>query len=375
MALSDYCIQMRIVDSNGELRTFSKTKDLDMMRAVQCNLGLFGIIYDMQLELMEKKIAQVKDDFSYNAGDLFYDSTKLKQIVTMYDSIEIFHFPFNSVNWVDAAEQMTRLLGSKQTLTRDEWNPRKDKLWIRKINFYNPNKKDPNKLINECYYNMLNIRSWLEGHSMNVVDDFVINFPQMITPLISRASFEYLDETTSGDVWQPLPNAIHYRPNIELFSVHDIEVVMNVEKDFSNITQACQTILELARQEAEHGKFPLNLAMEMRWMKYSDAYLCPAIVGNPREGGSGHTVYLEILSYSHTTGWEEFASRVGSELMKIPGLRFHWAKEWDYVKDFDVYIQKVKGHTFQMDFDYNRDCAYLIYIVLLAMFCFLKCIV
>ena len=49
--VSDGLVSMRIVDSNGDLRTYSMADDLDMMRAVQCNLGLWGIIVDLTLSV------------------------------------------------------------------------------------------------------------------------------------------------------------------------------------------------------------------------------------------------------------------------------------------------------------------------------------
>ena len=339
MGISDYCTQMRIVDAAGELRTFSIADDPDMMRAVQCNLGMFGIIYDMQLQVWEETIAEVYDDFSYHAGDLFYNAEKLKEMVTTTDSVEIFHFPFNSVALCDDVKE---LVGKNKTLTREEWDPKNDQLYIRRINFHTPEEAKGKKLATDTYYEALNVVTWLEGQAMRVVDEFVIKFPKEITPLVCKASYNFLRGTTEGQRWQPLPNAIHYRPNIELFAVTDMELCINAQDDFSNVTKACQTILELIREESEKGRFPLNITMEMRWMKYSEAYLCPAIVGNPSEGGSGHTFYIEILSYAHTPHWEEFANKVAQELMKIEGVQFHWAKEWEYVDGIANYIQVSK---------------------------------
>ena len=345
LGVSDYCTQMRIVDASGELRTFRKEDDLDMMLAVQCNLGMFGIIYDMELQVWEEKVAHVYDDFTYNAGDLFYNAEKLKEMVTTTDSVEIFHFPFNSVDWSDAAEQLANIIGFNQTLTREEWDPKNDQLYIRRIFFHNPEDAKDEELIHETYYKAMNVRTWLAGHAMSVMDDVLLTFPEEVTPLICKASHNYIRETTAGVRWQELPNAIHYRPNIELFAVTDMEVCVNAQEDFSNVTQVCQTILELVRQEGETGRFPLNIALEMRWMKYSEAYLCPAIVGSPSEGGSGQTFYIEILSYAHTPHWEEFANKVALELMKIKGVQFHWAKEWDYIDGVVKYIQEVSFYT------------------------------
>lgn len=332
---------MRIVDHNGVLRTFSTESDRDMMLAVQCNLGMFGIMYDMQLEVTEQKIVHVKNDFSYKAGDLFYNPQQLKKIVEENDSVELFYWPYSSVGWKDAAEQLTNFIGGRNVLKCNEWDPKKDGTWLKLINIP-PNQCSINKkVVGECFYKTLDIRSWLESKGVNAVDEFVINFPEELTPLAKKAEFKYVKKSNNQELYQPLVHAIHYRPHIGLLSVTDMEWAFSVKDDFSNVTNACQAVIEILRSEAENGKFPMNVVMEMRWMKYSDAYLCPAIAGNPAVGGSGHTVYLEVLSYTNTTGWEQFANRVANEWKKIPGARPHWAKEWEYLEDIDSYLTQV----------------------------------
>ena len=330
---------MRIVDASGELRTFRKEDDLDMMLAVQCNLGMFGIIYDMQLLVWEETIAHVHDNFNYNAEDLFYNAEKLKEMVTTTDSVEIFHFPFNSVGWSEVVEEIKGVIGEKETLTREEWDPKNDQLYIRQIKFNTPEEAKGKKLEPDSYYKSLDVQTWYSGKATEVIDFLLVNFAKQVTPLVCKTGYCYLRETTEGTRWQPLPNAIHYRPNIHLITVRDMAFCINVQDDFSNVTQACQTILELVRQEGEKGRFPLNIALEMRWMKYSEAYLCPAIVGSPSEGGSGHTFYIEIISFADTPNWQEFANKVALKLLKIKGVQFHWAKEWEYVDGVVEYIQ------------------------------------
>lgn len=277
--MSDFCLQMRIVDSNGELKTFTKADDRDMMLAVQCNIGMFGIIYDMQLDLIEEKICHAHNDFSYTAGDLFYNAKNLKEMVEKNDSVEIFYWPFSSVGWIDAAEQLTTLLGSNQTLTRDEWDPKEDGCWVRKINIPDQSTVSDDLLQSDLYYKYLNMRSWLEMRNLNVADDFIITIPSAVTPLACKAAYNWAKESMSGDIYQRLPNAIHFRDNIGLGSVADAEWAFDAKKDFSNVTKAVQIVLELARSEAENGKFPLNMVIEMRWMAFSESCLCPAVVG------------------------------------------------------------------------------------------------
>ena len=194
--ISDYCTQMRIVDASGKLRTFRKEDDLDMMLAVQCNLGMFGIIYDMQLLVWEDITAHVHDNFNYNAGDLFYNAEKLKEMVTITDSVEIFHFPFNSVGWSEVVKGVKGVMGEKETLTGVEWDPKNDKLYIRQIKFKTPEEAKGKKLEPDTYYKALDVQSRYTGKASEVIDFLLVNFGKQLTPLVCKGNYYYLRETT-----------------------------------------------------------------------------------------------------------------------------------------------------------------------------------
>ena len=49
--VSDHVARMRIINSDGHLVEYSETIDLEMMKAVKCNLGLFGIVVDLTLKV------------------------------------------------------------------------------------------------------------------------------------------------------------------------------------------------------------------------------------------------------------------------------------------------------------------------------------
>ena len=44
----------------------------------------------------------------------------------------------------------------------------------------------------------------------------------------------------------------------------------------------------MVRKDADDGKFPLNLPLEMRFIADSDAYLCPAGSASKANGGTGN---------------------------------------------------------------------------------------
>ena len=64
--------------------------------------------------------------------------------------------------------------------------------------------------------------------------------------------------------------------------------------------------------------------------------------GNPKNGGSGHTLYLNINSITETEGWEDFIKEVTSKWRQIPGLRFHWAKQWGMLNGIEDFIRDVR---------------------------------
>ena len=278
-ALPDYVVRMRIVDSDGELRTFSRADDNDMFNAVATSLGLFGVIFDMTFDLFDELTAKAENEFHHKAGDLFYNPEYLKKIVESNDSVEVFWWPFNSCKWTDALEQLAGFIGIKSKLTRDEWDPKEDETWVKLVNIKEPGTFDPKHIVDKDYYQFLNARTWAESAAIQGFDDFVLNFPDELTPIFGKSSFKFLKEANKETLLQPMPHAVHYRPNIAMFSVHDMEFCFNCVHDFSVITRACQDVIEIVQDYAEKGDFPLNIAMEMRWMADSDAYLCPAFVG------------------------------------------------------------------------------------------------
>ena len=95
------------------------------------------------------------------------------------------------------------------------------------------------------------------------------------------------------------------------------------------------------------GNYPLSATMEMRWIRYSDALLCPAIVGNPENGGGGHTLYLEIVSFNYSDRERDFFKEVFDYWVSLPGTKRplpHWGKMWAFNEPKAVpYLQEQLG--------------------------------
>ena len=50
---SGYVEELRLMDSSGRLRRFTKSRHPDIIRAAKCGLGMFGILYDITLRVSE----------------------------------------------------------------------------------------------------------------------------------------------------------------------------------------------------------------------------------------------------------------------------------------------------------------------------------
>jgi hypothetical protein len=74
---------MRLMDARGRLRTFSIESHPEMMKALMCNLGMMGIMYDITIRVNGTLIAKVQNQF-VPLGDLLYNQTNLRETVTSH---------------------------------------------------------------------------------------------------------------------------------------------------------------------------------------------------------------------------------------------------------------------------------------------------
>ena len=132
--MSDWVTAVTLVDSKGEIREFSqdKDKDRDVMKAVQVNLGMFGVMITVTMKV-QKEFMVKTDNLFLKLKDFFFDPKHLREFVRNNWSVEIFWFPFNSMEiehfdlWRAAAQGK---------VSNFSWNPMIDEVWVRAINPY-----------------------------------------------------------------------------------------------------------------------------------------------------------------------------------------------------------------------------------------------
>lgn len=299
--ISDLVEAVTIITYEGKIVRFSEaTHGAEVMNAVRCNLGGFGIMHEIVL--------RVEPMFNLLANDrrlpmtAFEDPAELKQYVTTNDYVEAFWPPMASGLWAKS------------------WNrtdaPARRTSWSRA----------PRDLMTTEFMNVL--WRWMRDH------------PATTAPINNFLYQTFIPKNRS--VILDAADAMHYRDHIGRIPVHIMSFAVKVDPDCRNIQRAWQLIIDKVREHAGAGKLPLNLMIELRAIGSSNVLLSPA-AGEPGE----HHCYFELLSFNRTPGHREFFDEVAQAWMDIPELhaRPHWAKYFYDIPGIIPYIHKVWGNS------------------------------
>ena len=271
---------------------------------------------DITLKVEPMVIVKVENDFSLTVQDVFYAPEKLKKLHDENWSLEIFWFPFNSMeNW----EAM--MLGVKSWICKPRtqfisvppqelrcwprwWDPRADKLWIRKINIVDVPEEACRTPTDYQFAAANDLAATTFGRHLS---KFLNDYPGCV-PSFMKVGFEMVQRFNKDTTYETINKAIHYHSFLEVFPVVDMEFAFNAptktNEAFTVQAQAMQKVVEAvkAQRYCLKPQFPLSVAMEMRWMASSDALLCPArVVSNPAVGGSGESTTIMITTARMTT--------------------------------------------------------------------------
>lgn len=155
--------------------------------------------YDKQLQLFHCKPTPltlqmdpeviVKTGTSYpNMKDVFYSKEKLQEILENNWAVEIFWFPFNS---------------HPLDLSNDE-------LWLRTFNKHRL--QGTETVVSHWFYKIKEAYDFISQEALRIVSPF-LRASDSCAPHIQWVSFQTLKHILypSGDIYQELPNAIHFR--------------------------------------------------------------------------------------------------------------------------------------------------------------------
>ena len=164
------------------------------------------------------------------------------------------------------------------------WEPKKDKLWIRKIN---PEGLPDQPCPSEVDYAIQDVKGLVSTGFGRQVSKHLKKHPAL-TPSFLKAGFELMERFNNDTRFEPINKAIHYQSFIEIMPVVDMEFAFNASSDtFREQALAMQKVVEKCEELHIENKYPLSVAMEMRWIADSDCLLCPARAVQNENTGEG----------------------------------------------------------------------------------------
>jgi FAD/FMN-containing dehydrogenase len=280
--LGDLIEAAEVITATGERRMLSEaTVGADTMKAVKLSFGMFGILARIQLKVVPA-FRVIQRDRLLPRGSVL---ANVRSLVDAHDAVDLYWFPFTDKIWLRTADR------TSAPATRSGHG----------LGFLTGN-----------FLQMLLCSGWLRG----VVRRFPGLTPHTWPNFMRVMSFR---DRVLGQA-----DAQHCRRWLELFRCRCVEVAFKLDLKADRVREAWAAMQELVDEWAARGKYPLNVAVNARFIGSSDALLSPAY-------GPGVTCYIEALCSEPTEGWEEFSAELAARWLAIPGALPHWAKEFEHV--------------------------------------------
>ncbi|KAF9291316.1 hypothetical protein BGZ68_004404 [Mortierella alpina] len=309
--LSDKVTCVKIVSADGALNIFTKEKDPVEFAAATINLGLFGIIYSYTIRVEPMFKLQLVD--SYPPQSDYFASAKmggprLKELVQACEQIEFLYLPFNG---------------------RDFSSPINDRVLIRQWHRTDRPLKPSQRRVT-LQRSQQRLAVWL---AQNFIFKFMTRFPKT-TPYICYPL--YAMKPRDNKVLY-VPEAIHHYGGLGMFKILELEMAFKADDDFKNVVDAWNFVMELMYEFANRGEYPLNIALEMRFLKASSMTMSNAYDDDPE------AVYcmMQVVTKAEARGFKEFTAKVGRYWMDTFQARPHWAKLWEHIPGIVSYLRKL----------------------------------
>ena len=123
---------MKVINCKGEVQTIpdeslSSDERENVLKAARVNLGTFGIIVEMTINISPMEKVRVNNFFDITLADVYGSTDALSHYLKKYWSLHILWIPFSSLDLSHAALQpiAPSLIG---------WDPDKDYVYLRGIN-------------------------------------------------------------------------------------------------------------------------------------------------------------------------------------------------------------------------------------------------
>ncbi|KAF9401238.1 hypothetical protein BGX21_002327 [Mortierella sp. AD011] len=318
--LADHVHEVKIVDSTGTLNTFSKEKDPHEFSAAALNLGLLGVIYTYTLRVEPMFTLLMRDTsppLDYYLGSAKIGGPRLKAMVLGNDQTQIFYNPFFSKK--DGCE----------------------KVWFKEWNRTNLS------VVESRAMTKFKRLAELCGLTIsNVIYKTVHKKPEL-TPFLAKTLYN----GTSMNKQEILhaTEALHFLGGIESVPFCCCEMSIKMDENFENVINAWNFVVEQVREYASRKTYPLNLMLEMRFIRSSPLLMSNVYDDDPE----AIFCMIEAVSLAGTVGFDEFMEKIGRYWMENFNAQPHWAKDWEKLPGIYPHIRRHGSARFEQ-FDVIR---------------------
>ncbi|KAG0080902.1 hypothetical protein BGZ90_010853 [Linnemannia elongata] len=274
--LSDLACEVKIVDATGTLNTFTRDKDPVEFSVAACNLGLLGVIYSYTL--------RVEPMFNLSV----VGGARLKEMVLQNDQTQILYWPFNS-HYKCKGETVTVRYA-------------KDELWIKHWK-----RTDQPESVTFAWKLHRRVRQYIASALGSSTFRLMVAKPKTVRVL---SGLFHRELKRPAEKILAAPDAIHYMANLEA------AVVIGLE-----------------------GEYPVNMTVDMRFIKSSDQIMSYVYGEDPE----AIFCTMEILAVAETRGFEDFSAMLAQHLMSEYKARVHWAKLWEHIPGIVPYLREHAG--------------------------------
>lgn len=290
--LSDLVLALEVVTADGTVRVLSaETLGVEGMQAARMSFGLFGVITRVRMAVVPAfHVRQV--DTMCEEDELL---ARLPTLVALHDSVELY------------------------------WLPYTDRVWLRTLD----RAAGP---AGRLGFGFLSTNFFQMFAFIGVIRALAQRWPWLASPLLRVGSrFLVFQEQTLTQA-----DAQHYRRWVELVRCRCVEVAFKTGPALEEAIEAWRDTRRLVAEHVAAGDYPINIAVNLRFVGPSDALLSPAY-------GPGMTAFIEALAVHGTPGWPAFARELAGAWLRHPGALPHWAKELDPIPELEALAAERMG--------------------------------
>ncbi|XP_013410928.1 uncharacterized protein LOC106174082 [Lingula anatina] len=307
---NNFIVAMRVINSEGELKSYNVYHHKEAMRALVACLGMCGIIYDVTITVYPIRIVAGYNKWA-TVEESLYNSTALLQELSDETNMFVFFY------WAP----LTSATESEMTYFNDRghmpttWKAEKDHVWIKTLK---PLSAEEGSKVNVTRYNT------------------VRPLHHTVRPQREGKNFTHTDTKSNGDLARmflpPGPDYFYsvegYRHSDETIQalLYSTEIALKDKDDFANTIAALKIIVAKAEEYAyAYPHFPVATASVRVVRGSEDCLLCTNNYGPETTGY--YVSYVELLAHAYSYPlYTQFTKEVLKELKDIPSSRPTWPR-------------------------------------------------